>query len=176
MWKRTRTRSILPPQRLQFLLPSCLRRAWRTWVPPLGGPSRCLAFSPRPNLRKTPVEQEDGSLSFTCRAVSWGFVNKNRQLGILRQNFHLVILLSYSSHWTQQGDGFGPVTARAAGVKDQACLTSLLVGLPTHTYRRLACWWGWGRDHWPSWHRVHYHQHCHPQEPQWQWGPRWCPE
>lgn len=29
-------------------------------------------------------------------------------------------------------DGLGPVTARAAGVKDQACLTSLLIGVPIY--------------------------------------------
>lgn len=80
--------------------------------------------------------QQEGKVSFTCKAVSWVFINKNRQLGILRQNFHLLILLSYSSHWTQQVDGFSPVMARAAGIKDQACLTSLLVGVPTHTHRR----------------------------------------
>lgn len=173
--KKNKNSIYLTPSAPPVSSPLLPQKGRSTWVPPLGGPSRCLAFSPRPNLRKTSVEQEDG-VSFTCRAISWEFVNKNRQLGILRQNFHLVILLSYSSYWTQQGDGFGPVTARAAGVKDQACLTSLLVGLPTHMYRRLACWWGWGRDHWPSWNRVHYRQHCHPQEPQWQWGPRWCPE
>lgn len=164
MWKRTRTWSILFPQRLPFLLPSCLRRAQSTGTshgeaPEGSWPLPGLLSQAQPP--ETPVEQEAG-VSFTFRAVSWGFINKNRQLGIPRQNFHLIILLSYSSHWTLQVDGFSPVTARAAGVKDQACLTSLLVGVSTHTYRRLACWRGWGRDHWPSWHRIHYHQHCCP--------------
>ena len=50
--------------------------------------------------------------------------------GILRENLHLTILLSYSPQWTQQVDGLS--YSKSSWLKDQAHLTSLLMGVPIH--------------------------------------------
>ena len=58
---------------------------------------------------------------------------KSKQtLGILRQNFHLIIILFLESPVDPTRGQLSPVTARAACVKDQACLTSLLIGMSIH--------------------------------------------
>lgn len=43
-------------------------------------------------------------------------------------------------------DGLSPVTARVVGVKDQACLTSLLTGVPIHIVREGALAGGAGLE------------------------------